>query len=358
MEKANQTYYLDHVETYGLAGAKVLSHLIYFVAFSMLKEQNYKDGKFWTWYKGGMKARVGEYFKGYTPRQIDYATNKLIKAGAVEKNNYNSTAYYRVLWYTVNMNLFYFEVFDTAAQIIAKTPKFQNQQHFTKLLNRLNNFAKSKNQSCEIDLDKVLNLESNIKVIQEKVNKKSVYRSNQQTRQPANNSNNQKGNLGASLKQLQYNAQNTQEGEPTPATPHTQNNFSYQKNNKKRRAPQPAQPKTANEQLILDCFKWYYKKYHQDTYTIKGKEWKKLTNITTVLEKVYKGNLTYMLFNWCVILHKLPDSHKKNPHQMNFNFIWNDFEKFLTNAQKKKQNNLKADDLPELVIQLFNNKAA
>lgn len=81
---------------YGLVEALILQHLQYWIAKNEANQRNYYDGRYWTY---NSNKAYQELFPYLSKRKIEYALDKLIKAGIIMVGNYNSNPYDRTLWY-------------------------------------------------------------------------------------------------------------------------------------------------------------------------------------------------------------------------------------------------------------------
>ena len=89
---------IDIAKKYGVHSAVLLNYLYFWVKKNEANNQNFYDGKYWTY---NSKKAFETLFPYMTARQIDYALNKLIEQGIIETGNYNTSAYDRTLWYAI-----------------------------------------------------------------------------------------------------------------------------------------------------------------------------------------------------------------------------------------------------------------
>lgn len=89
---------VDVAERYGIPAAILLKHLHFWIEKNRANETNFFDGSYWTY---NSKKAFAELFPYLTPRQIDYAMQKLIDDEIVITGNYNKVAYDRTLWYAI-----------------------------------------------------------------------------------------------------------------------------------------------------------------------------------------------------------------------------------------------------------------
>jgi len=83
---------------YGILEAILLRNIYFWVEHNRANNTNYYDGEYWTY---NSNKAFAELFQYATPRQIQYALNKLRDAGLIMVGNYNKNAYDRTLWYTL-----------------------------------------------------------------------------------------------------------------------------------------------------------------------------------------------------------------------------------------------------------------
>ena len=89
---------IEIAKEYGILEAILLKNIYFWIEHNRANNTNYYDGAYWTY--NSSKA-FGELFPYATPRQIQYALNKLREAGIIKVGNYNKNAYDRTLWYTL-----------------------------------------------------------------------------------------------------------------------------------------------------------------------------------------------------------------------------------------------------------------
>lgn len=89
---------IDIAKQYGIPAAVILKHLHFWIEKNRANESNFFDGYYWTY---NSKKAFAELFPYMSPRQIDYAMQKLIDDGLVITGNYNKVAYDRTLWYAI-----------------------------------------------------------------------------------------------------------------------------------------------------------------------------------------------------------------------------------------------------------------
>jgi hypothetical protein len=85
-------------ERYGIPSAVLLKNIYFWIEKNKANETNYYDGYYWTY---NSKKAFADLFPYLTPRQIDYALQKLIDDELLITGNYNKVAYDRTLWYAI-----------------------------------------------------------------------------------------------------------------------------------------------------------------------------------------------------------------------------------------------------------------
>lgn len=85
-------------ERYGIPSAVLLKNIYFWIEKNRANEKNFFDGHYWTY---NSKNAFAELFPYLTPRQIDYALQKLIDDDVLITGNYNKVAYDRTLWYAI-----------------------------------------------------------------------------------------------------------------------------------------------------------------------------------------------------------------------------------------------------------------
>lgn len=85
-------------ERYGIPSAVLLKNIYFWIEKNRANETNFYDGYYWTY---NSKKAFADLFPYLTPRQIDYALQKLIDDGLLITGNYNKVAYDRTLWYAI-----------------------------------------------------------------------------------------------------------------------------------------------------------------------------------------------------------------------------------------------------------------
>lgn len=89
---------IDIAKKYGIPAAILLKHLYFWIEKNKANESNFFDGHYWTY---NSRKAFSELFPYMSPRQIDYAMQKLIEDGLVITGNYNKVSYDRTLWYAI-----------------------------------------------------------------------------------------------------------------------------------------------------------------------------------------------------------------------------------------------------------------
>lgn len=89
---------VDIAKEYGIHCAIILNHLEFWIAKNKANNQNFFDGRFWTY---NSTEAFTELFPYFTQRQIKYALQKLRDEGLIVAGNFNANAYDRTLWYAI-----------------------------------------------------------------------------------------------------------------------------------------------------------------------------------------------------------------------------------------------------------------
>jgi hypothetical protein len=92
------SFSMDDAEKYGVNAAIILHGIRFWCEKNEANNRNIHDGKAWTYNSLNAWAQLYPFF---TRRQIEYALEKLKKAGAIEVGNFNKAGYDRTLWYSV-----------------------------------------------------------------------------------------------------------------------------------------------------------------------------------------------------------------------------------------------------------------
>ena len=141
-------FYDKEAVTYGVNGAIFLNYIKGWLKINRDKNNNYKEGKFWTY--DTMKT-LAQKFPFWTERQIRHTVKKLIEQGAIEVGNHNKKGFDRTLWYTLSDEL-YPDEFRTplASSGPEKDEKPNKNGQVTKVSNAIDKSVKSKLQNCQI----------------------------------------------------------------------------------------------------------------------------------------------------------------------------------------------------------------
>lgn len=83
----------------GVNAAIVFNHIHFWIKANQSKKKNFHDGKCWMYQS---IVEMSEHFLYLTPKQINIALTKLLKAGLISKGNYNKAKYDRTTWYALN----------------------------------------------------------------------------------------------------------------------------------------------------------------------------------------------------------------------------------------------------------------
>jgi len=86
-------------EQYGVDGAVMLHHIRYWIAKNEANENNYHEGKYWTY--NSTKA-FAQLFPFYSARKIGRILSKLEDEGAIISGNFNGKKYDRTKWFTLS----------------------------------------------------------------------------------------------------------------------------------------------------------------------------------------------------------------------------------------------------------------
>lgn len=87
----------------GFNSALVLQNIHFWVETNKAKNQNYHEGRYWTY--NSVQA-LSKMFPVLTPKAIRYALEKLKSDGYILTGNFNKVQYDRTLWYTVTDKAF------------------------------------------------------------------------------------------------------------------------------------------------------------------------------------------------------------------------------------------------------------
>ena len=83
---------------YGVDGAIMLHHLVYWVVYNYTNDQGERDGKVWT-YNSARAFRT--FFRWWSADQVRRVLTNLEKDGAIITGNFNKLGMDRTKWYTV-----------------------------------------------------------------------------------------------------------------------------------------------------------------------------------------------------------------------------------------------------------------
>ena len=89
----------DIAKEYGILEAILLNHIYYWIEKNRANEQNFFDGKYWTY--NSTKA-FAELFPYASEKQIKNALKHLREEEILLAGNYNENAYDRTLWYSIS----------------------------------------------------------------------------------------------------------------------------------------------------------------------------------------------------------------------------------------------------------------
>jgi len=93
------TFSTKDANQYGVDGAVVLHHIRYWIAKNEANENNYHDGKYWTYNSTTAFAKL---FPFYSARKIGRILTKLEDEGVVISGNFNGKRYDRTKWFTLS----------------------------------------------------------------------------------------------------------------------------------------------------------------------------------------------------------------------------------------------------------------
>ncbi|PWM78640.1 MAG: hypothetical protein DBY32_03945 [Phascolarctobacterium sp.] len=85
-------------EQYGIEEAILLNYIAFWVQKNAANEQNYHDGRYWTY--NSLKA-LSKLFPYMNERKIRYALDKLKNAGLILSGNFGTDLRNRTLWYSL-----------------------------------------------------------------------------------------------------------------------------------------------------------------------------------------------------------------------------------------------------------------
>ena len=88
----------DVAKECGLLAATIFYHIGFWCDYNEKNNQNFHDGKFWTY---NSKKAFAEQFYYASERQVRTALQALRDAGMIEVGTYNRSPYDRTLWYSV-----------------------------------------------------------------------------------------------------------------------------------------------------------------------------------------------------------------------------------------------------------------
>ena len=75
---------------FGVHSAIILNYFAYWTEYNKANNKNFYDGYYWTYCS---RKALADLYPYLTPRQIKYATEKLIDAGVIITGNYNKSPY-------------------------------------------------------------------------------------------------------------------------------------------------------------------------------------------------------------------------------------------------------------------------
>jgi hypothetical protein len=84
---------------YGVNASILINNAIFWTRTNAANESNYHDGRYWFY---GTPEYFSNFFIYLSPRQIQYALNKLITKGVLIKGNYNKKGYDQTNWYSLS----------------------------------------------------------------------------------------------------------------------------------------------------------------------------------------------------------------------------------------------------------------
>lgn len=94
----NHSFNVEIATKYGFKESVILEHLFFWIKKNEANNENFFDGKYWTY--NSIKA-FADLFPYFTEKQIRSALDSLCKQGLICKGNYNKSAYDRTLWYAL-----------------------------------------------------------------------------------------------------------------------------------------------------------------------------------------------------------------------------------------------------------------
>lgn len=89
---------INVAQKYGIAEAIILNHFAFWISKNKANNQNYHDGRYWTY--NSIKA-FSKLFPYLTENQLRRTLEKLKSEGLIITGNYNDSPYDRKLWYAL-----------------------------------------------------------------------------------------------------------------------------------------------------------------------------------------------------------------------------------------------------------------
>ena len=88
--------YRKHAVLFGYIEAVLLFHFMYWIDFNRKKEQDFHDGRWWTY--SSISTLHKKYFPFFSEGQIRRAIDSLFKHNVIMKGNYNKMKYDKTTW--------------------------------------------------------------------------------------------------------------------------------------------------------------------------------------------------------------------------------------------------------------------
>ena len=97
-------FFKDVAIEIGVDEAIMLNHLIYWIAVNLMKNQNYFEGRTWTF---NSVENFAIFFPYWSPGQIRRVLKSLVKKVIVIEGNFNKHKYDRTTWYALEDEKFW-----------------------------------------------------------------------------------------------------------------------------------------------------------------------------------------------------------------------------------------------------------
>jgi len=98
MTKVNRTFDIEIAKEFDTDTAIILHNIHFWIDLNQKNNENFIDGKYWTYNSAG---KFTEVFEWLSEKQIRTRLNKLIKAGYLEEGNFNKRGGDKTKWYSL-----------------------------------------------------------------------------------------------------------------------------------------------------------------------------------------------------------------------------------------------------------------